>query len=117
MSYIPTPEEMAIITAKLEAQESQKKLTRFVQTRITLIDENIVTVSTGKKFDADEDSMNRLCNAVIKHLDKPDSHIVKWSTADVGTGVMVDCTKAEIVEAHGLATDYFGQVWDINASD
>jgi hypothetical protein len=113
MSYIPTDKELAIINAKLEAQESQQKLIKFVETRIELIARKVVTVSTGKNFDADEDSINRLGNAVIKHLNNPDNHIVRWSTADVGTGVMIDCTKAEIVEAHGLATDYFGEVWDI----
>jgi hypothetical protein len=114
MTYTPTPEELAIIHAKLDAQTQQEKLEKFVKTRVELIAKNIVTVSTGKRFDADEASMNRLCNAKVKHLGKSDDYIVKWSTADVGTGVMIDCTYAEIVEAHGLATDYFGQVWNVN---
>lgn len=114
MSYTPSPEDIATINAKLEAQESQKKLVKFVKTRVELIARKIVTVSSGKNFDADEASINRLGNAKLKHIDKPDDHIVRWSTADVGTGVMIDCTKAEIVEAHDLATDYFGEVWDIN---
>ena len=117
MSYTPSPEELAIIHAKLEAQQQQEKLEKFVKTRVELIARNVVTVSTGKRFDADEDSINRLCNAKVKHIDKPDDYIVRWSTADVGTGVMIDCTKAEIVEAHYLATEFFGEVWDINASD
>jgi hypothetical protein len=117
MTYTPTHEELAIINAKLEAQQEQEKLEKFVKTRTELIARNVVTTSTGKRFDADENSMIRLCNAVIKHLSKPDDHIVMWSTADVGTGVMIDCTKAEIVEAHYLATEFFGEVWDINASD
>jgi hypothetical protein len=110
----PSPEYIAEVTAKLEAQENQKKLEKFVKTRVELIARNVVTVSTGKRFDADEDSINRLCNAKVKHIDKADDYIIKWSTADVGTGVMIDCTKAEIVEAHTLATDFFGEVWDVN---
>jgi hypothetical protein len=117
VAYTPTPEELAIINAKLEAQQQQEKLEKFVKTRVELIARNVVTTSTGKRFDADEDSINRLCNAKVKHLGKSDDYIVEWSTADVGTGVMIDCTYAEIVEAHTLATDFFGNVWDINASD
>jgi hypothetical protein len=111
---MPSPEYIAEVNARLEAQENQKKLEKFVKTRVELIARNVVTVSTGKRFDADEDSINRLCNAKVKHIDKPDNHIVMWSTADVGTGVMIECTKAEIVEAHTLATDFFGEVWDVN---
>jgi len=111
---ILTPEYIAEVNARLEAQSAQLSLEKFVKTRVELIARNVVTVSSGKNFDADEASINRLGNAVIKHMHNPDNHIVKWSTADVPTGVMVDCTKAEIVEAHDLATDYFGDVWDVN---
>lgn len=73
----------------------------------------IIKTSTGKAFDADEQSIIRLGNAVIKLSDAPDDHEIPWSTDDVPTGVMVPCTKAEIVEAHKLATDNFAEVWEL----
>lgn len=86
----------------------------FKASRQELVDNSIVTVSTGKSFDADEQSISRLLNSIIKHLHDTDDTVIKWSTADVDTGVMVDCTKAEIVEAHKLAVEYVEQVWALN---
>lgn len=104
-------EDIATINAKIEAQSQQKAIEKLVKTRQALISSKIVITTSGKKFDANEISISRLCNAIIRNLNNPDTHIIPWSTADVGTGVMVDCTKAEIVEAHQLATDFFGEVW------
>lgn len=100
-------------------EESQEPVhvTAFKAQRQSLIDTATVITSSGKSFDANERSIIRLGNAVIKLMDKPDSHIVPWSTADVDTGVMVECTKAEIVEAHQLATDNFAAMWEINPAD
>lgn len=100
-------------------EESQEPVhvTAFKAQRQSLIDTATVITSSGKSFDANERSIIRLGNAVIKLMDKPDSHIVPWSTADVDTGVMVECTKAEIVEAHELATDNFAAMWEINQAD
>ncbi len=97
-------------------EESQEPVhvTAFKAQRQSLIDTAIVITSSGKSFDANERSIIRLGNAVIKLMDKPDSYIVPWSTADVDTGVMVECTKAEIVEAHELATDNFAATWAIS---
>jgi len=86
----------------------------FKASRQALVDNSIITVSTGKSFDADEQSISRLLNSIIKHLHDTDDTVIKWSTADVDTGVMVDCTKAEIVEAHKLAVEYVEQVWALN---
>ena len=88
-------------------------ISEFKASRQALVDKSIVTVSTGKSFDADEQSISRLLNSIIKHLHDADDTVIKWSTADVDTGVMVDCTKAEIVEAHKLAVEYVEQVWSI----
>lgn len=90
------------------------KVTIFKLQRQSLIDNAVVEISTGKKFDADELSITRLANALIKHWQLDDSDVIHWSTADVGTGIMVDCTKAEIREAHQLATDNFAQTWALN---
>ncbi len=89
------------------------KVTIFKLERQSQIDNAIVEISTGKKFDADELSITRLANALIKHWQLDENGIIPWSTADVATGVMVPCTKAEIVEAHSLATDHFATTWGI----
>lgn len=100
-------------------EESQEPahVASFKAKRQASIDAATVVIASGKSFDANERSIIRLGNAVIKLMDKPDSHIVLWSTADVDTGVMVECTKAEIVEAHELATDNFAAMWEINQAD
>ena len=90
------------------------KVTIFKLQRQSQIDNAIVEISTGKNFDADELSITRMANALIKHWQLNEDDIIPWSTADVATGVMVECTKAEIVEAHSLATDFFATAWNIN---
>ncbi|KZY40318.1 hypothetical protein A3733_23630 [Pseudoalteromonas shioyasakiensis] len=90
------------------------KVTIFKLQRQSQIDNAVIEISTGKTFDADEQSITRMGNALIKHWQLAESDIIPWSTADVATGVMVDCTKAEIVEAHSLATDFFAKAWNIN---
>jgi hypothetical protein len=96
-----------------KAYESVKDIEIFKASRALLIQSSIVTVSSGKTFDADEVSINRLSNAIVKHLPDPDDAIIRWSTADVSTGVMVDCTKAEIVEAHKKAVEFVDKVMEI----
>ena len=90
------------------------KITIFKLQRQSQIDNAVVEVSTGKTFDADEKSITRMANALIKHWQLAEDDTIPWSTADVATGVMVDCTKAEIVEAHSLATDHFAMAWNID---
>ena len=99
-----------------EYEESQPspELILFKIQRQRLIDNAVVEISTCKKFDADELSITRMANALIKHWQLAESDIIPWSTADVPTGVMVDCTKAEIIEAHSLATDHFATAWNID---
>lgn len=90
------------------------KVTIFKLQRQSRIDNAVVKISTGKTFDADEKSITRMANALIKHWPLGEDDTIPWSTADVATGVMVDCTKAEIVEAHSLATDHFATAWNID---
>ena len=96
-------------------EESQRPtaIDLFKAERQKLIDNATVTTASGKCFDADETSITRLANAIIKHWQREPTDIIPWSTADVGTGVMIDCTKAEIIEAHQLATDNFAATWQI----
>lgn len=100
---IKTPEELKM----------ENSLNVFRSKRQTSIDKSVVTISTGKTFDADEKSIIRLCNAVVRSLTYPDDYIIPWSTSDVGTGIMVPCTKLEILEAHKLATDNFEKLWGL----
>lgn len=102
-----------VIEGKTQEEIEKEMIAEFKASRQALVDNSIATVSTGKSFDADEQSISRLLNSIIKHLHDTDDTIIKWSTADVSTGVMVDCTKAEIVEAHKLAVEYVEQVWSI----
>ena len=90
------------------------KVTIFKLQRQRQIDNAVVKTSTGKTFDADELSITRMSNALIKHWQLGEEDTIPWSTADVGTGEMVPCTKAEIVEAHSLATDHFATAWNID---
>lgn len=90
------------------------KVTIFKLQRQSQIDNAVVEISTGKTFDADEQSITRMANALIKHWQLAEDDIIYWSTADVGTGEMVPCTKAEIVEAHSSATDFFATAWNID---
>lgn len=105
------PERPALKTVQQVLEPYAKTL--FKLRRQQQVDTAIVTVSTGKKFDADEVSITRIANAIIKHWDLGPTETLPWSTADVGTGVMVDITKAELIEAHGLATDAFAAAWAI----
>lgn len=107
------------ILSQKEYEESQQPsaIDLFKAERQKLIDNAKVTTVSGKCFDANEQSIIRLGNAVIKNMIKPDDAIIPWSTADVGTGIMVECTKAEIIEAHQLATDKFAAAWAISQNE
>ena len=72
-----------------------------------------VTITSGKTFDADETSITRLNNAINAARNESADFQIEWSTADVETGVMVPCTKAELEQAHTLAVQNMGQVWKI----
>ena len=110
---LPTePERPAVKT--VDEVLAPYKVTIFKLQRQSQIDNAVVEISTGKTFDADEQSITRMVNALIKHWQLNEDDIIPWSTADVATGVMVECTKAEIVEAHSLATDHFATAWNID---
>ncbi|MFK3873043.1 hypothetical protein [Pseudoalteromonas rhizosphaerae] len=108
----PTAPERPALKSVLEVLEPYA-ITIFKLRRQSEIDTATVTTSTGKCFDADETSITRLANALVKHWALEPTDMIPWSTADVGTGVMVNCTKAEIIEAHQLATDNFAATWQI----
>lgn len=88
----------------------------FRQSRQAQLDSAVVTTQSGKSFDADETSINRMDFAIKRAEDKglSESDTVGWSTADVGTGVKVDVPLAELKEALNLAVDNMDAIWDIN---
>tara|TARA_Y100000589_G_scaffold329941_1_gene378066 strand:- start:1868 stop:2518 length:651 start_codon:yes stop_codon:yes gene_type:complete len=110
---LPTEPERPAVKTVDEVLEPYK-VTIFKLQRQSQIDNAVVEVSTGKTFDADEKSITRMANALIKHWQLGEDDTIPWSTADVATGVMVECTKAEIIEAHSLATDHFATAWNID---
>lgn len=82
----------------------------FKASRQSQLDAAIVTTSTGKNFDANEKSITRLHNAVT-YIKEHDVESIPWSTADVDSGVMVECTAVEIIEAHRLAVENMTAIW------
>lgn len=104
---IPENSEIADYVAPNTAIED------FKRERQSMLDSAVVTISTGKSFDADELSINRMVNAILAAIDEPDTFIVKWSTADTGTGELVDCTLLELKEAHKLAMQNMASIWSI----
>ncbi|WP_290654493.1 hypothetical protein [Idiomarina sp.] len=98
VEFLPSPEE---------------EVRLFKESRQKLLDQAVVTTTSGKEFDADEASMSRMVNALTAASDEPDTTIIPWSLANDGTGVMTDCTKAEIKEAHKLAVENMAAIWSI----
>lgn len=98
---------------KLAEDERKKAVENFKSERQAMLDNAIVTISTGKAFDADELSINRMVNAILAAINEPDTFIIKWSTADTGTGELVDCTLLELKEAHKLAMQNMASIWSI----
>lgn len=92
VDFLPSPEE---------------EILQFKKSRQEQPDSAVVTTESGKEFDADEASMRRMVNALTAASDEPDTTIIPWSLANDGTGVMTDCTKAEIREAHRFKVIFF----------
>lgn len=96
-----------------QAELDAKAIEEFKREREKLIAESVVTISTGKSFDADEKSISRLHNA-ITYLKEHNVAEIPWSTADVDSGIMVTCSAAEIIEAHRLAVENMTALWTFN---
>ena len=100
-------------TLKTKEQiDEESAIANFKSNRQSQLDSAIVTISTGKSFDADEKSITRLHNA-ITYIDKHNVTSIPWSTADVGSGVMINCTSEEIIEAHRLAVENMTALWTL----
>lgn len=95
------------------AQAQYEQIANFKANRQAQLDRAIVTTASGKQFDADEPSIIRLGNALVAADGEPDTTIIKWSLANDGAGVMTDCTKAEIKEAHRFAMENMSAIWSV----
>lgn len=107
---------MSIIWGTIKTAEQineENRLSNFKSSRQSQLDSAIVTISTGKTFDADEKSITRLHNA-ITYTKEHNVAVIPWSTADVDSGVMVDCTSDEIIEAHRLAVENMTAIWTLD---
>lgn len=82
----------------------------FLSQRQTMVDSIVVTTSTGKSFDGDETSQNRMVRAIIA-LESAGVPSVVWVLAD-NTPSMV--TIAELKEALALAGAEQARIWVSN---
>lgn len=108
-----TPEYIAEVNARLEAESAQKALEKFRASRQSQLDNAVVTTTAGNKYDADEVSIMRLTIAVTAAAAQDENFIIEWSLADTGTGVMTDVTLADLREAQVLAAQNMGNIWSI----
>ena len=72
----------------------------------------IVTTSLDNQYDADEQSISRMANAILAAQRKGITDI-QWSLADTPTGVMTDVTLADLEEAHELAVENMASIWSV----
>lgn len=91
----------------------KEQVDQFKASRQQLLDSAVVTTSNGNKYDADEQSISRMANAILA-AQRKDLTNIQWSLADTPTGVMTDVTLADLEEAHELAVENMASIWSIN---
>ena len=95
-----------------DAIATEQQIQAFKSNRQKLLDSAVVTTSNGNKYDADEQSISRMANAILAAQRKNLTNI-QWSLADTPTGVMTDVTLADLEEAHELAVENMASIWSI----
>ncbi len=90
----------------------QEQINQFKANRQHLLDNAIVTTSLSNQYDADEQSISRMANAILA-AQRRGVNDIKWSLADTATGVMTDVTLADLEEAHELAVENMASIWSI----
>ncbi len=91
----------------------QEQVDQFKASRQQQLDNAIVTTSSSNQYDADEQSISRMANAILA-AQRRGINDIKWSLADTPTGVMTDVTLADLEEAHELAVENMASIWSIN---
>ena len=104
--------EVAISHFDLEDYQADVQVSDFRSQRQQLLDNAIVTTSLGNQYDADEQSISRMANAILAAQRRGVTNI-KWSLADTPTGVMTDLTLADLEEAHELAVENMASIWSV----
>jgi len=94
-------------------QQEFEKLHSFKQSRQQQLDTAVVTISTGKKFDADEASISRMLGRLYREQNSADDTLVGWSLYTDPTGVKTQITLAELKEAYQLAVDNMDALWGV----
>ncbi len=90
----------------------QEQINQFKASRQQLLDNAIVTTSLSNQYDADEQSISRMANAILA-AQRKDLTNIQWSLADTPTGVMTDVTLADLEEAHELAVENMADIWSV----
>jgi hypothetical protein len=107
----------AIFIQRLTAEDKdelaqQQQISQFKSQRQQQLDTSVVTTSGGNKYDADEQSISRMANAILA-AQRRGVNDIKWSLADTPTGVMTDVTLADLEEAHELAVENMADIWSV----
>lgn len=95
-----------------ETHEQLQAVGQFKASRQQLLDSAVVTTSNSNKYDADEQSISRMANAILA-AQRRGVNDIKWSLADTPTGVMTDVTLSDLEEAHELAVENMANIWSI----
>ena len=90
----------------------QEQVNQFKANRQQMLDNAIVTTSSSNQYDADEQSISRMANAILA-AQRRGVNDIKWSLADTPTGVMTDVTLADLEEAHELAVENMASIWSV----
>lgn len=115
--YTLTNDEVEEVEASISPFDSEGYLgdvqvSDFRAQRQRLLDNAIVTTSLGNQYDADEQSISRMANAILA-AQRRGVVDIKWSLADTPTGVMTDVTLEDLEEAHELAVENMASIWSI----
>lgn len=97
-----------VINQRIETQQKQNLENAKAQ-RAAAVERIVVTVSSGKQFDGDEDSQNRMTRAIIA-LDSANVTTTQWKLAD---NSWVEVTIDELKQALQLAGAAQTAVWEI----
>ena len=90
----------------------QEQINNFKAQRKRQLDDAVITTESGNKYDADEQSISRMANAIIA-AQRSGVTELHWSLADTGTGIMTDIPLSELEEAHELAVINMASIWSI----
>lgn len=102
-----------LTASDIAALDQEAVSASFKATRQQQLNSATVTVSTHT-FDADEQSISRMANAILAASGEADTYELQWSLANTGTGVMTTITLGDLKEAHRLAVLNMASIWSIS---